>query len=384
VAAAAQIAALAGSWIPFVNFALEATAVAALAAQMGLQVDVSNLKHSVVEEITNSNAHILQRPEFAPVRTFQAAVDANVHFVPQLQVANTDFVRPVLLATCIGSVKCLRENRMCQPGDIRAELVLWYNWYNSADQDLVQRFKQLLDQISENPVPDAEAVKTQLAGFLESINSSTSVNVDLAKKAASVTAMTLTAFLMVKAGRAWYATYRAVTSVTSPLLGAVELNRYGSVAQAGELEGEAAVISRGSLALKALGGLAAAASLVLAGLEIFETVDTSRKLDEAISSAETEIQKYYRALTNSAAEGNPTPGQQATINTTGVVIRVDLEGGFYAIQGDDGKHYDPLSSLPADFHVPGIKIRFAATPKRVMTTHMWGTTITILELSQTG
>jgi hypothetical protein len=73
--------------------------------------------------------------------------------------------------------------------------------------------------------------------------------------------------------------------------------------------------------------------------------------------------------------------KQATIETTGTVTWVPLEGGFYGIIADDGTQYDPLN-LPEKYLQDGLRIRLSAveTPD-VAGFHMWGTIITITSVS---
>ncbi len=47
------------------------------------------------------------------------------------------------------------------------------------------------------------------------------------------------------------------------------------------------------------------------------------------------------------------------VTGTGTVRWFDLEGGFYAIRGDDGKTYDPMN-LPPEFREDGVRVRFRA------------------------
>jgi hypothetical protein len=55
------------------------------------------------------------------------------------------------------------------------------------------------------------------------------------------------------------------------------------------------------------------------------------------------------------AHGFPQPAA-GEVAVTGTVQYLDIEGGFYAIQGDDGVTYDPLD-LPSDYRVPGLRVR---------------------------
>jgi hypothetical protein len=57
----------------------------------------------------------------------------------------------------------------------------------------------------------------------------------------------------------------------------------------------------------------------------------------------------------------PTPGagtgaeKVGSLHIVGVVKRYQLEGGFYAILGDDGVTYDPVN-LPAEFQKDGLAV----------------------------
>jgi hypothetical protein len=58
----------------------------------------------------------------------------------------------------------------------------------------------------------------------------------------------------------------------------------------------------------------------------------------------------------------PNPAAEAggtEIRIVGTVRRVELEGGFFAIQGDDGVSYDP-TNLPEQFQKDGLQIETEA------------------------
>jgi hypothetical protein len=58
----------------------------------------------------------------------------------------------------------------------------------------------------------------------------------------------------------------------------------------------------------------------------------------------------------------PTPAAQQVgqqIRIIGVVRRSQLEGGFYAIRGDDGVTYDP-TNLPPEFQEDGLQVEAEA------------------------
>lgn len=55
---------------------------------------------------------------------------------------------------------------------------------------------------------------------------------------------------------------------------------------------------------------------------------------------------------------NPQPTD--TIVVTGTVMYMDLEGGFWAIIGDDGQNYDPIN-LSTAFQEEGLRVRARGT-----------------------
>lgn len=66
----------------------------------------------------------------------------------------------------------------------------------------------------------------------------------------------------------------------------------------------------------------------------------------------------------------------------GTVKYVSLEGGFWAIYGDDGKHYDPLN-LPKEYQSEGKRIKFTFKERNDLASfHMWGTIIEIIEINE--
>jgi len=74
------------------------------------------------------------------------------------------------------------------------------------------------------------------------------------------------------------------------------------------------------------------------------------------------------ACGNGAAGGDeaawvtPSPAAEeggTDLRITGVVSRLELEGGFFAIRGDDGVTYDP-TNLPPEFQKDGLKVEAEA------------------------
>lgn len=68
------------------------------------------------------------------------------------------------------------------------------------------------------------------------------------------------------------------------------------------------------------------------------------------------------------------------VKGTGTIRWFEVEGGFYAIRGDDGTTYDPIS-LPAEFRQDGLRIYFEARVRNdLVGTHMVGPLIEITSI----
>ena len=61
----------------------------------------------------------------------------------------------------------------------------------------------------------------------------------------------------------------------------------------------------------------------------------------------------------------------------GTVTYIDLEGGFWAIKGDDGKDYRPVKALPKKAQAEGTRIEADAEPAGGFSFFMWGTEVDI-------
>jgi hypothetical protein len=75
-----------------------------------------------------------------------------------------------------------------------------------------------------------------------------------------------------------------------------------------------------------------------------------------------------------------TPPADATgsgMTITGVVRHVELEGGFYAIRGDDSVTYNP-TNLPADFQKDGLAVEAVVRPRKdVLSIRQVGTIVEV-------
>lgn len=66
----------------------------------------------------------------------------------------------------------------------------------------------------------------------------------------------------------------------------------------------------------------------------------------------------------------------------GMITYVNLEGGFYGIIDDAGRHLDPVN-LPAQYRKDGLKVNFSyRASKNSVSFHMWGTIIELIEIKE--
>lgn len=72
----------------------------------------------------------------------------------------------------------------------------------------------------------------------------------------------------------------------------------------------------------------------------------------------------------------------ATLHFTGTVKYIDLEGGFWGIVADDGKHYDPIN-LAKDYQQEGLRVVVDAVVTNRIGIHMWGTIVEIKAITNT-
>jgi hypothetical protein len=83
-------------------------------------------------------------------------------------------------------------------------------------------------------------------------------------------------------------------------------------------------------------------------------------------------------------ENSPIPVIDNTSDSrrmkTGKVTRVQIEGGFWGIIGDDGTKYDPIN-LPEEYKKNGLPVRFEVKNREGMASiHMWGQIVEIIKI----
>lgn len=72
----------------------------------------------------------------------------------------------------------------------------------------------------------------------------------------------------------------------------------------------------------------------------------------------------------------------AALHFDGSIAYKEFEGGFWAVDADDGRKFFPLN-LPETFRQDGLKVRVEANEKSdVMDVHMYGTVIEIVTIDK--
>ena len=80
-------------------------------------------------------------------------------------------------------------------------------------------------------------------------------------------------------------------------------------------------------------------------------------------------------------EVSVVPNQDIVVGV-GHIAFLDLEGGFYAIESDDGVTYDPMS-LPESFRIDGLRVRFTVRIMGgVFSIHQAGPIVEVLDISE--
>jgi hypothetical protein len=81
------------------------------------------------------------------------------------------------------------------------------------------------------------------------------------------------------------------------------------------------------------------------------------------------------------AGGIPPENAAETLEISGTVVHKNLEGGFFIIEGDDGRIYDPIN-LPETVKKDGLKVTVNAKVRNdVGGIHMVGDIIEIVDIS---
>ena len=72
---------------------------------------------------------------------------------------------------------------------------------------------------------------------------------------------------------------------------------------------------------------------------------------------------------------------KGTIDAKGPIVYVKNDKGFYGVETDDGKRYEPIG-LFSDFKEDGMRAKFKATRLKGPSPHGWGKPIDIFYLER--
>jgi hypothetical protein len=82
-----------------------------------------------------------------------------------------------------------------------------------------------------------------------------------------------------------------------------------------------------------------------------------------------------------AADRAAGPCPDGAVCVAGTVRHFAIEGGFWAIRGDDSVTYDPSSELPTEFRTEGLRVHLTARPRPDLAGfHMAGPIVDVLAL----
>lgn len=87
----------------------------------------------------------------------------------------------------------------------------------------------------------------------------------------------------------------------------------------------------------------------------------------------------------SAACSTPTAPElpAGAFQVTGTVRYFPLEGGFWAVRGDDGVTYDPMNGLAAEFRRENLRVTMVAKVRTDMGgIHMVGPIVEVLSIKE--
>ena len=66
----------------------------------------------------------------------------------------------------------------------------------------------------------------------------------------------------------------------------------------------------------------------------------------------------------------------------GTIRYINLSGGFWGIEGDNGQKYAPVSDLPNRFQKEGLRIKAQVQPAQVFSIMMWGQHVEVKNLEK--
>ena len=84
-----------------------------------------------------------------------------------------------------------------------------------------------------------------------------------------------------------------------------------------------------------------------------------------------------------ASPGSPDTVPIGAIKVVGTVHHYTIEGGFWAVRGDDGVTYDAMGGLPADFQQENLRVSMIARVRSDLAgIHMVGPIVEIIRIQK--
>ena len=120
-----------------------------------------------------------------------------------------------------------------------------------------------------------------------------------------------------------------------------------------------------------------------------DKIDSSQDIrdTEPNLSVANELPSSESTLTPAAEPNEPPSSESAaappadSFEIVGNITYKNIEGGFYAIDGDNGRKYDPIN-LPESFRKDGLRVKVTARPRMdAMSLHMYGAIIEIVNIA---
>lgn len=66
----------------------------------------------------------------------------------------------------------------------------------------------------------------------------------------------------------------------------------------------------------------------------------------------------------------------------GTIRHIDLSGGFWGIEADNGHKYAPVEELPKAYQQDGLRIKAEVNPAQVFSIMMWGENVKVSHIEK--
>jgi len=66
----------------------------------------------------------------------------------------------------------------------------------------------------------------------------------------------------------------------------------------------------------------------------------------------------------------------------GTIRRINLSGGFWGIEADNGQKYAPVDDLPDAIKQDGLRVKAELSPAQVFSIMMWGENVKVTHIEK--